>query len=262
MENMNGHDRRHAIIDLINDLEEVSIDYLSSKLGVSTSTIYRDMLLLESEGEIKKTTSGAIKINEFLIEKDSYFANGLKIMYSEKRDIARKAIEYINDSSSILLDAGTANFLLAKEISRSNLKDLTILTNNIITQLLLVKNSNLRVVAAGGLIKDGCASVLGDFTASMLNNILADIAFITTKGIASDGSMFEYEYGESSIKKFFIQKAKKKILLIESHKFGRMGIYNVSNIADFDMLITDSGINKEYLEMLKKLKINFQIVNV
>lgn len=259
---MNNEERRYAIVNLVNDLEEVSIDFLSDKLKVSKSTIYRDLILLDSEGEIKKTTNGAIKINEFLLEKDSYFANGLKIMYSEKRVIARKAIEYVKDSESMLLDGGTANFVLAGEMHKSNLKDVTIITNNIITQLLLIKNSNLRVVATGGLIQDGCVSILGDFTENMLKNILVNKAFITTKGIDTEGNLFEYQYSESILKKFFIQKAKIKILLIESHKFGRMGIYNVSNITNFDVVITDAGISKEYLEILKKLKVNLQIVNV
>lgn len=257
---MNNNERRKAIVELINDLEEVSIDFLSDKLGVSVSTIHRDLIILDNQGEIKKTIGGGIKINDFLIEKDSYFANGLKIMYSEKRAIARKAIEYIKDSDSILLDAGTANFVLAGLLTKSSLKDVMVITNNIVTQLLLVKKDNLRVVATGGLIQDGCASVLGDFLEDMLKNIFAKKAIITTKGIAIDGNMFEYQYGESILKKFFIEKAQEKILLVESHKLGKMGIYNVSNITNFDVVITDSGIKKEYIDIFKKLNVNLEIV--
>jgi len=257
---MNNKNRRNIIIDIVNDLNEVSINLLGKKFGVSKSTIYRDLILLDKQGQLKKTIRGAIKIEEFLIEEDSYFANGLKIKNAEKRAIAIKALGYIGSDESIILDAGTANFLLAKEIKNSDLWDLTVVTNNIITQLLLVKNRNLRVVAPGGLIMEGCYSALGDFLGDMLKNISANIVFITTKGISLDGSISEFEYSESKIKQLFLQKSRKKILMFNSTKFGRMGIYKVANLTDFDVIITDSGITKEHLEVLKKTGVKLEIV--
>ena len=265
---MSTSDRRNSILDLVNDLEEVSIDFLSERLGVSKSTVYRDLVILENDGEIKRTTSGAIKVNEFLIEKNSYFATGLRIRYNEKKAVAQEAFKYVKSGESIIIDAGTVNFLLAREIHKSNIKDLTIITNNIVTQLLLVKEGSdalqVRVIATGGLIKDGCVSALGDFIEDMLKNIRANKVFLTTKGVSLDGSISEFDYNECISKKFFMDKSNLKILMVESQKFGRIGIYNVARLDDFDILITDSDIykNKEYLNLIKKLKVDVHIVDV
>ena len=66
---MSGLIRRQAILDFLDEQEEATTEFLAIKLKVSKPTIYRDPLILEGEGYLKKTTNGAIKINDFLIEK-------------------------------------------------------------------------------------------------------------------------------------------------------------------------------------------------
>ena len=59
-------------------------------------------------------------------------------------------------------------------------------------------------------------------------------------------------------------KSKMKILLTQSQKFGKVGVYRVANLSDFDMVITDSGINKryEFLSLIKELNINLGIAKI
>jgi len=154
---MNRTERRQVILDYIDEMDEVNTSFLSKKLSVSRPTIHRDLSMLEKEGYLKKTTNGAIKINDFLIEKDSYFSLGLKVDTKEKKAIAKKAFTYISSGETIIIDAGTINFFMAREINKSNLVNLNVITNNIVTQLVLLKHRDkyLRVFATGGMIKDG-----------------------------------------------------------------------------------------------------------
>lgn len=87
---MKGTERRQVILDYIDEMDEVNTSFLSEKLSVSRPTIHRDLSILEKEGYLKKTTNGAIKINDFLIEKDSYFSLGLKVDTKEKKAIAKR----------------------------------------------------------------------------------------------------------------------------------------------------------------------------
>lgn len=261
---MNGSARRQSILDFLDEKEEVSTDFLAKKLKVSRPTIYRDLLILEGEGYLKKTTNGAIKINDFLIEKDGYFSVGLKVDLNEKKAVAKKALEFIKSGDTLIIDAGSINYLVAREINKSSLTNINIITSNVITQLALVqhKDKYIRVFATGGLIKDGCASTAGDFSENLLNDLIADKVFLTTKGIDINGNLTEYDYGECVMKKRFIEKSKTRILLTQSQKFGKVGIYHVSNISDFDIIVTDQGINRqpEFLELVKKMDKNLVIV--
>ncbi len=263
---MNGPARRQIILEYLDEKEEVNTDYLVKKLKVSKPTVYRDLIILENEGYLKKTKNGAIKINEFLIEKDGYFSIGLKVNLNEKKAIAKKASEFLKSGETIIIDAGSINYLLAREINKSNLMNINIITNNIITQLILVQHKNkfMRVFATGGLIKDGCSSAAGDFTEFLLNDVIADKVILTTKGIDMNGNLTEYDYGECAMKKRFLEKANTRILLTQSQKFGKVGIYNVANLKDFDMIITDSGIKKhnEFLDKFKSMDIDLIITKI
>ena len=263
---MNGSTRRLAILNFLDEKEEISTEFLAKKLKVSKPTIYRDLIILEGEGYLKKTTNGAIKINDFLIEKDGYFSVGLKVDLNEKKAVAKKALEFIKSGETIIIDAGTINYLVAREINKSNITNINVIASNVITQLALVQHKDkfVRVFATGGLIKDGCASTAGDFAENLLNDVIADKVFLTTKGVDLKGNLTEYDYGESIMKKRFLEKSKMKILLTQSQKFGKVGVYRVANLSDFDMVITDSGINKryEFLSLIKELNINLGIAKI
>lgn len=258
--------RRQAILDILDEKEEVNTDYLSKKLRVSRPTIYRDLIILEAEGYLKKTTNGAIKVNDLLIEKGGYFSAGLKVDLNEKKAVARKALEFIKSGETLIMDAGSINYLLAREINKTNLTNINIIASNVITQLALVqhKDKYIRVFATGGLIKDGCASTAGDFSEYLLNDLIADKVFLTTKGIDLSGNLTEYDYGECIMKKKFLEKSKTKVILTQSQKFGKVGIYHVSNLSSFDYIITDSGISKkpEFLNFIKDLGVNLIVVKV
>lgn len=115
--------------------------FLAKKFNVSEMTIYRDLNDLEDNNLLIKTIGGAIKISESLVHSESSFSKRLKDHNQEKKAIAKKAVEYISNGDSIIIDGGTTTFALVKEINKTDLKELTVLTNNIIVQLELIKKS-------------------------------------------------------------------------------------------------------------------------
>ena len=259
---MNARERREKIIEFVNELEKVDIGFLKSKFNVSEMTIYRDLQRLESQGYLKKIIGGAIKINDFLVHSESSFAKRLKIYNEEKKAIAKKAVEGIKDGDSIIVDAGTTSFLLVKEINKASLKDLTVITNNIIAQVELAQNKNVNVIATGGTVRDNSFSTVGVIAENILGDIMVDKVFITSKGISKEGNLLDPDLNEGRIKSLFIQRARKRVLIVDSSKFGIIGFYIFSNISKFDTVITDSNISGEYLKILNKMNVKLEIVKV
>lgn len=259
---MKAKERRQKIVDFVSELEDVSIEFLAEKFKVSEMTIYRDLHILEDKGYLKKTTGGAMKINDFLVHSESPFVKRLKDHNEEKRAIAKKAIEYINNGDSIIIDAGTTGFILVKEINKANFNDLTVITNNMIAQIELTKNPNIDIIAVGGTARYGSYSTVGVIAEKVLKDIIVDKAFITTKGISNDGELFDPTLNEGRIKEIFIQKARKKILIVDSSKFGIIGLYRFSNVSVFDVIITNSKIQNKNLKVLKKIDAKLEIVDV
>jgi DeoR family fructose operon transcriptional repressor len=225
-------------------------------------TIYRDLQILESEGYLKKTTGGAIKVNDFLVQSESPFVKRLKVNHREKIAIAEKAVELISNGDSIIIDAGTTSFLLVKEINKTKLSDMTVITNNIVAQIELSKNKNIEIIATGGTVREGSFSTVGVVTEKILNEIMVDKAFITTKGITSDLMIVDPNMYEGRIKELYTRIARKKILIADSSKFGVMGLYQFGSLKDFDVIITDSNISDKNLKVLKKTDIKVEIAEV
>jgi DeoR family fructose operon transcriptional repressor len=255
-------ERRQKIVEYVNDFETVSIEFLIGKFNVSDMTIYRDLQILESEGYLKKTTGGAIKVNDFLVQSESPFVKRLKVNHREKIAIAEKAVELISNGDSIIIDAGTTSFLLVKEINKTKLSDMTVITNNIVAQIELSKNKNIEIIATGGTVREGSFSTVGVVTEKILNEIMVDKAFITTKGITSDLMIVDPNMYEGRIKELYTRIARKKILIADSSKFGVMGLYQFGSLKDFDVIITDSNISDKNLKVLKKTDLKVEIAEV
>jgi DeoR family fructose operon transcriptional repressor len=255
-------ERRQKIVDFVNDWGNLSVGFLAKKFNVSEMTIYRDLNELESEKLLIKTSGGAIRINESLVHSESSFSKRLKNHNQEKKAIAKKAVEYISNGDSIIIDGGTTSFALVKEINKTDLKELTILTNNIIVQLELIKNQNVEVIAIGGIARQGSYSTVGDIAENVIKDMQVDKIFVTSKGISSDGDIFDPHLSEGKIKSLLLERARKKILVVDSNKFGIFGFYKFANVSDFDVVIIDSKIQDEHLESLRKLDINLEIVSV
>ena len=113
-------ERRERIVDLVNDWGNLSVGFLAKKFNVSEMTIYRDLNELEDNNLLIKTSGGAIKMSESLVHSESSFSKRLKDHNQEKKAIAKKAVEYISNGDSIIIDGGTTTFALVKEINKTD----------------------------------------------------------------------------------------------------------------------------------------------
>src|SRR5699024_6745608 len=124
---MQPFERRKRILEVLGKNEKIDIDRLATKLNVSSMTIRRDLDHLESEKKVIRTYGGAV-LKGSLVNESSFQYKESK-NGSEKRQIARKAVELIRDDATILLDSGTTTLEIAKMLKNRN--DITVITNDI-----------------------------------------------------------------------------------------------------------------------------------
>ena len=103
--------RRKIILEKLKKDGKVDIEQLIDELKVSAMTIRRDLTFLEEE-KVIRTHGGAI-LNKSLIGETSFHAKEGKNNL-QKSIIARKAMDFIQDGSTILLDSGTTTLEIAK----------------------------------------------------------------------------------------------------------------------------------------------------
>lgn len=230
--------RQGNILQMLRNDPLLSTSELAEHFHVTTQTIRRDLAALEAQGLLIKKYGGAV-IPTLEQPTISPFAQRMVSAHDEKVRIAKAALPYIEDGSTIALDAGTTILEVVKLLDTK--KNLTILTNDIYLAAELHNHTPHRVYMVGGFIgNEGATS--GNF----VNELLASIASVDTLLMSADG--FTPEEGLTSdmigvvdFKIHIMKKTVKKIALLDHSKFGHNYFYKICGIRDLDCLITDAG---------------------
>lgn len=104
-----AENRQNDIYSKILSDGQVKVVDLSNLYHVSMETIRTDLATMANQGLIKKVHGGA-KLNESYSEVSVEFK--MTKNANEKQKIARKALEYIEDGSTIFLDPGSTTLHL------------------------------------------------------------------------------------------------------------------------------------------------------
>ncbi|ASS98007.1 MULTISPECIES: DeoR/GlpR family DNA-binding transcription regulator [Geobacillus] len=219
---------------------KVDIEKLSQQLNVSTMTIRRDLAFLEREGKVVRTHGGAIH-PQSLIQETPYSAKKEKNI-GQKQAIARKAVEFIPENASIILDSGTTTFEVAKLIKHR--EDLTVVTNDIKIAAELMESS-LKVIVTGGELQNQIGTLYGWPTQELLKNIRADLFFLGAHAVDVTSGVTAPTFEKSLIKKLMMQAAESTWLLVDSSKFNQKSFSLVCPLSELEGIITDTGLHQE-----------------
>src|SRR6476646_7520832 len=100
---MQPEERQHRIAEFLQKVEFAALEEIAKQVDASLSTIRRDLDVLESSGNIQRT-------HEFTFtSRDTH-------QLTEKEAIGRAAAELIPANQSIIIDAGTTVYHVARHL--------------------------------------------------------------------------------------------------------------------------------------------------
>jgi|UniRef100_A0A7C5PPR7 DeoR family fructose operon transcriptional repressor len=251
---MNKSERIKKIFEVISQEGNASTKYLAELLGVSEATVRRDIVNLESDGEIpmRRVRGGII----FSLEKSGFepmFDLKLSNLVEEKKKIAQIALGEIEDGDSLFLDSGTTIYYLAKIMGSK--KGLKVVVVDLKVAEELSKHPNIRTIIACGEVRPGYYSIGGNETVNFLNQFHVEKAFIATDGWNLTGTFNSSDF-EVGIKKKMIESSEKRYLLVDHSKYGRNAFIKVADLKVFDVLITDRDLPQEVKRSLDEIEIS------
>ena len=137
------NERQNRILEILGRDNRTSVNALSDRLEVSSVTIRQDLNQLEAEGLLKRVHGGAVlKDGDNL---DSRLARN----YQKKQRIAKKTAAMVSEGETILIESGSANVLLARELVK--IRKVTIMTTNVYIARQFRKNPQADIVILGGI---------------------------------------------------------------------------------------------------------------
>jgi len=247
--------RREKIFELIREDGQAKVTDLSRIFKVTEVTIRQDLERLEKEGLIIKEHGGAYLKNIDMNVRNLQLQKQENM--SQKMAIARKALEYIHNGDTIILDSGTTTTEIAKIISGYN--NLTVITNALNIALILGAQAGINVIVTGGEFKAPTLSLTGQKAADFFQNLHVDRLFLATAGIALKTGLTYPGISDICVKRAMIESADETYLVADSTKIGKNSFASLGALSLIHCLITDSSITQEDIEWLNTNEIPFII---
>lgn len=240
--------RRLKILDMIREDGHAKVQDLSRIFNVTEVTIRQDLETLEQEGYIQREYGGA-----FLKDVGSFAKTGKlfnQIHLEEKQTIAKKAVEYIAEGDSIILDSGSTTTEIAKLLM--GFHELTIITNSLNIALILGENHGINLIVTGGEFKAPTLSLTGTMAANAFKDIHVNKLFLATAGISDELKLTYPSLSDLVVKAAMINAAEKIFLVADSSKIGVSAFANLGSVSLVDAIITDNNIPETAKEKLKE----------
>jgi DeoR/GlpR family transcriptional regulator of sugar metabolism len=244
--------RQRKIIDGLSGEEKTSVRELADSLGVSAVTVRQDLNYLEEEGFLKRVHGGAVLQNADDISKR------LVMNYERKLAIARKAATLVGEEETILIESGSTNAILVKELeSRSNIN---IITTNVFIARELKKNDHANIILLGGSYQHESESLVGRLTKLCLDNVNFGKAFIGVDGYTSETGFTSTDMMRAEISSLIVKRSPEVFVLTDSSKFGKVHLARLFYPEEVTCLITDSGIPEQDRTDLERRGVRVYIV--
>ena len=239
-------ERQQVILNQVSQHKKVTTTELCSLLKVSLDTVRRDLHQLELNGHIIKVHGGAIsKTFHVPYQQPKVYAK------NEKKIIARKALELINDGMIMIWGGGTIILELARIIPK-DLKG-TIFTVSPLVALEVAQRSKINVILLGGRVTPGSYICTGSPVISQLNEIKADLSLISANGISVKYGITEDDWEVAQVKKSILKAADKKIILSIAENMDKRLQMKLTSVEDADFLITELEAKDRKLAAYRKL---------
>jgi len=242
--------RREKILEKLRHIGQITISEESKLLGISASTLHRDLEELEKEGMVKKVRGGAIPSEGFATP--THFDIRMKNQSKEKEYIAKNAVETIEDDSSIFLDHSTTVFFLANELKRRTFRNLIILTNSLAIHLELAKKKGIQVMLTGGVVKSEFKALSGRLTSESIHSINLHQIFVSVGAVSlKQGLMTQIPFIQELLPEVFLCGRQINIL-VDSSKFFKIATFRISPLDASINIFSDKGLPRDLIEEIEK----------
>jgi len=247
---MQSEERQHRISEYLQRVEFASLEELSKHVSASLSTVRRDLTILEAGGTIQRTHGGARLLNprsdEFI------FAARDTHQLEQKEAIGRACAELVAPNQSIIMDAGTTVYHVARHLES---KTPQIITNSLPVANLFASANRLEVIVSGGVIYPRLGVLVGPLAVEAFSKIYAHVAIMSAGGISRDGITNSHGL-LIDIQRAMINAAQKVIFCFDHTKFGRKSVLPLCDLDCVDMVVTDSGSPAELVKALRERAID------
>jgi len=243
---MAGDARRQQLWDSLARRGYADLSLLAAELGVSESTVRRDLSRLEEEGSVRRTHGGAVFVSDRFVALDYEARESTAV--PEKQAIGRTAAELVRDGETILLDGGTTTFQVARSLLT---RPLQVVTNSLPIAHLLSRAASIELILVGGYIYPRTGVALGPFAQQTLQSLHVSQVIMGIAGVTAD-SLYNANVLMVETERQMMRSAHEVIVVADHSKFGKRALARLSGWDMVDRVVSDDGLDRHWQDVVRQ----------
>jgi DeoR family fructose operon transcriptional repressor len=233
--------RKAAIVAMVADAGQVTVQALADRLGVSVDTIRRDLDHLDGEGLVLRTRGGAVDPTR-MPGLDPGLNSRIQVQPEAKDRIGAIAAGLVNDGDVLIINAGTTALAVARHLRDH--RGLTIATNNLRLATEISPKCFRNLYVFGGDTRHGAQATIGPvrFPVSVAGremDVRCDLAIVSVGGVSATGYSTN-NLAEAAMMREMIDCGAKVAILADSSKFQRRNFAQIADLGSADYFVTDA----------------------
>jgi DeoR family fructose operon transcriptional repressor len=239
---MEADDRQRTILGQARADGRVDVAALAQLLEVAPETVRRDLRQLVERGVLQRVYGGAYPVESAGFE--SNLAHRTTSMVAEKRRIAAAAAARLGGAESVYIDEGVTPQLVAEALAEtvSAGTRLTVVTSSLLAAGSLATASDITVVLLGGRMRGLTMATVDHWATRMLSEFVIDLAYIGANGISREHGLTTPDPAVAAVKSEVVARSRRRIFVGLHTKFGVSSFCRFAEPADFEALVTDTGL--------------------
>ncbi len=248
--------RRARLLELIRERGFASLPELAEQLGVSESTVRRDLDFLGEAGTAKRTHGGA------------FFTGGSSLLppfeerqpahWDAKRAIARRVADLVEDGDALLLDGGSTTYEVARLLVG---RPLQIVTNSLPVANLFAASASTDLVLVGGYVYPRTGVSLGPHADAMLANISVRRTVLSVGGITERG-YFNSNLLLVETERAMMRAADEVIVVADASKFGHRSLAHLAELGAANRLVVEETLSPQWRHRLKQAGVAVELASL
>jgi len=233
-------ERHQRLLDMLREQRSGQLEPLAEAVGVSVSTVRRDLEALEEQGLIERTHGGAVYRGPR--HHSIVFNERMGEQVAQKEAIGAHAAALVQPNTTVLLDGGSTVYYAARQITA---RPIQVVTCSLSIATLFADDEQVELMLIGGNLYPRSGVMVGPIATRCLHDLHADLLLFSLAGIYEDGC-FNQNFAMAEVEQVMIRQAARSVLLMDATKFGRKSLVKVCDVADLEMIVTDPDVSQRW----------------
>lgn len=223
--------RKERIRVLLQKSEILTLPELVLDLGISQSTLRRDLREMAQEGEVDLLRGGGIRMRRE--EGEWSLRQTVRHGEEEKRRIAAYAARLIFPGDILFLDASSVSYLLIDDLTPERL---VVATNSIAHAGKLIQRK-ISCILVGGMVESDRRASVGPLAEKMMQGLRFTKCFLGTTGLSRTMGLTCRSPQIASLHRMAIDRAGTTYFLVDSGKYDVVTLCKTADIDECKIIV-------------------------